>query len=168
MSTPDEQTLGVVLEEIRAVADELDEIKRDVKLALEHGEDIEQLQADIVRIDAHLATIDKFMEGPPALMEQLLALEAKQTREHGESVDATALAARLAGVAGDIEHSDVIDRHISASEERTEVKIQSVHILLKDLRVAIEENSKVILWIVVIAALTLAVVINIGWKVIAG
>jgi hypothetical protein len=73
--------IATVLDEIRAVAAELVEIKTDVKLALSHGGDIEKLLADVKRIDEHLQTIDEFMAGPPALQERLAALEKKQEKD---------------------------------------------------------------------------------------
>lgn len=80
--------IAEVLAEIRAISAELVEIKRDVRIALTHGTDIDELKQDVLRIGTHLERIDEFMAGPPALTERLAALERKQEKDRKAGVRA--------------------------------------------------------------------------------
>lgn len=162
MSTT-EETIGTVLVEIRAVAAELVELRADVKLATAHVGDVEQIKADVARIELHLKRIDTLMSGPPALEERLLALETKQEVDDSRARRDDAATRKAAGRPEDQHHADVIERHVRASEDRTEVKLVPMRERITELGDAVKtfgkvlrENQSAVLVLTGVAALILA------------
>jgi hypothetical protein len=161
-----EETLATVLEEIRSVAAELVEMRKDVTLAIAHGEDVVKIQADVARIDEHLRKIDEFMAGPPALTERLAALERKQEREHQEEVAGV----KGAGTAGDPKHReasrDEAGKLVVASEERTETKLVPIRERLGLLSGIAKENQGTILVLLTVGSLVGAALLFIAARAI--
>jgi hypothetical protein len=123
VSTPDE-TITTVLEEIRAIAAELVDLREDVKKATQHFGDVDALQIDVEAIKAHLVKIDARLAGPPALEERLAALELKQESDDQARQDEDAATRAGAGTAGDREHRgmarDEAGELVDAAEKRQE------------------------------------------------
>lgn len=176
-----EVSLVEILREIREVGAELKTVGTDTATIKAHlkeidsqletmpqRKEVDEMRAMVEELQTAVTAIEEFVNGDPPLQDRLIALEENVAQFKIDTEEREADLAADAGTANDAEHRassrHQADKAVAAQEALTRVELNEIKTRLNIISQELSNLSGITLIIIGIAALILAVLVNIGWQ----